>query len=103
MRLPTATLLGLLLTASAAAMAQTATQPPAGRLLASNCFQCHGTDGRATAGFDKLAGKSANDIYGELREMRAKPGSEGIMGVHALGYTDQELQLIADYFSKQAR
>jgi sulfide dehydrogenase cytochrome subunit len=85
------------------AMAQTAALPHSGRLLASNCFQCHGTDGRSKLGFDRLAGKSVNDIYGDLIEMKAKPGSEGIMGVHAMGYTDAQIREIADYFSKQAR
>ena len=70
---------------------------PPGRLLASNCFQCHGTDGRG--GFDKLAGKSASEIVKELKEMRAenKPGE--IMNRHAAGYTDAQLKLIGDYFA----
>jgi cytochrome c553 len=104
MRKTSLLLLLTLLGSAPAALAQTA-HP--GRLLASNCFQCHGTDGRSTLGFDRLAGKSVNDIYGELLEMRAevklKPGSEGIMGVHAMGYTDAQTRLLADYFSKQAR
>ena len=70
---------------------------PPGRLLASNCFQCHGTDGRG--GFDKLAGKSASEIVKERKEMRAenKPGE--IMNRHAAGYTDAQLKLIGDYFA----
>ncbi|WP_425485618.1 c-type cytochrome, partial [Hydrogenophaga aromaticivorans] len=40
---------------------------PPGRLLASNCFQCHGTNGRGP-GFERLAGESADEIYDELRE-----------------------------------
>ena len=37
---------------------RTTTPPdPAGRLLASNCFQCHGTVG--TGGFEQIRGKSA--------------------------------------------
>ena len=51
---------------------------PAGRLLASNCFQCHGTDGKGP-GFERLAGKSANDIYHELVEMRAGEEGDGLM------------------------
>lgn len=37
-----------------------------GRLLASNCFQCHGTNG--TGGFDKLTGKSASSLFSDLKE-----------------------------------
>lgn len=99
----TLSLLFVLLGCASTTIAQTTTMPHIGRLLASNCFQCHGTDGRATVGFDRLAGKSVNDIYEELIEMRAKPGSEGIMGIHAMGYTETQIREIADYFSKQAR
>ena len=79
--------------------------PPAqpGRLLASNCFQCHGTDGRGDGTFERLAGKSASEIYNELREMKAEMKRGEIMTIHALGYTDAQLRAIADYFSKQPR
>ena len=82
-----------------AAPAQT-TAPPQGRLLASNCFQCHGTDGRR--GFEQINGKSQTEIYSKLKEMQSKqPGTEdyGIMIPHAKGYTDAQLRLIADYFA----
>lgn len=82
-------------------VAQAATAPHPGRLLASNCFQCHGTEGRG--GFDRLAGKSASDIYGDMREMQAKSSGNDIMKAHAKGYTDAELRLIADYFAKLPR
>jgi len=84
------------------ALAQTATTtPPAGRLLASNCFQCHGTDGKGDGTFEKLAGKSSGEIYKELVEMRAENKRGEIMTIHALGYTDAQLRAIADYFSRQ--
>ncbi len=75
--------------------AQTASSP-AGRLLASNCFQCHGTNG--SGGFDRLAGESAREIVSELKEMRTK-SQPGIMEVHARGYSDAQLQLIGAYFA----
>lgn len=78
-------------------------QSPPGRLLASNCFQCHGTNGRAVGDMEKLAGKSANEIYEELLEMKGKPANGNIMHVHARGYTDAQLRLIADYLARQAR
>ena len=70
-----------------------------GRNLASNCFQCHGTNGYA--GELKIAGKSASGIISEFREMKTKPVGENIMNVHARGYTDAEVKLIADFISKQ--
>lgn len=71
----------------------------AGRLLASNCFGCHGTDGRPAGGFERLAGESASEIIGEMREMRTE--DEGIMTVHALGYTDDQVKLLAQYFASR--
>jgi cytochrome subunit of sulfide dehydrogenase len=69
-----------------------------GRLLASNCFQCHGTNGNG--GFDKLAGKSASELYGELREFASgKEDADGIMAAHAMGFSDDQLKAIANYFS----
>jgi cytochrome subunit of sulfide dehydrogenase len=79
------------------AVAQT---PPPGRLLASNCFQCHGTNGKGP-GFETIAGKSANSLYEEMREMRAGKEGNGLMPKHAMGYTDAQLRLIADWLSRQ--
>ncbi len=76
------------------------TAPPVGRLLASNCFACHGTNGRPAGGFDRLAGESAAEIYDELKEMAGKT-DEGIMGVHARGYSDTQMWQLATYFSQQ--
>ncbi|HRD85925.1 MAG TPA: hypothetical protein PLF63_12230 [Rubrivivax sp.] len=74
--------------------------PPAGRLLASNCFQCHGTSGRGP-GFDKLAGKSASELYNELKEFQRGDEGDGIMARHSLGYTDAQLRLLVDWLARQ--
>ena len=79
------------------AQAQT---PPDGRLLASNCFQCHGTNGKGP-GFDKLAGKSASEIYKELREFGSGKEGDGIMSRHAMGYTDAQLRSLSAWFATQ--
>ncbi|HYO27650.1 MAG TPA: c-type cytochrome [Azonexus sp.] len=78
----------------------TPTEPPAGRLLASNCFQCHGYNGKSSIGFEDLAGESSSEIYKELLEMRSKVPPK-MMDMHARGYSDAQIRLIADYLSKQ--
>jgi cytochrome c553 len=79
-------------------LAQVAGTPPTGRLLASNCFQCHGTDGQAVSGFEKLAGMSARELKEEMAEMRLE--NEGdIMGAHAAAYSDEQIAAIAAYFA----
>lgn len=79
-----------------------ATPPPPvsgnsdGRLLASNCFQCHGTNG--SGGFDDIMGK--DDIYQELQEfLNGQEDADGIMAAHIKGYTDAQLRAIADYLA----
>jgi cytochrome subunit of sulfide dehydrogenase len=86
---------------NALAQSQPAFDTP-GRLLASNCFQCHGTNGRDGA-WERLAGKSASDILEEMLEMKSERVGNDIMKQHARGYTDAQLRLIADYLSKLPR
>jgi cytochrome subunit of sulfide dehydrogenase len=76
-------------------------QAESGRLLASNCFQCHGTNGHSIGGIDRLAGMSAGELIGEMKEMRAKTPGNDIMKVHARAYTDAQLAAIAAYFASQ--
>ena len=71
-----------------------------GRLLASNCFQCHGTNGNGP-GFDRLAGKSANEIYKELKEFQSGKEGNGIMAKHAMAYTDEQLKSLSAWFATQ--
>jgi sulfide dehydrogenase cytochrome subunit len=63
------------------------------RLLASNCFQCHGTHG--TGGFEDLRGNEAKEIV----EFRAKTANRNIMAAHAHGYTSQQIDMIISYFA----
>lgn len=77
------------------AQAQT---PPPGRLLASNCFQCHGTDGKGP-GFDQIAGKSPDEIYKKLRDFSTGKEGTGIMARHAMGYTDSQMRALSIWLS----
>lgn len=89
--------------AAASAHAQTScAAPDGGRSLASNCFQCHGTNG-SNGGFDALAGDGQLDLLNKLKEMRAKSPGSNIMFPHARGFTNAQLACIALYFSKQPK
>ncbi len=74
----------------------TRTQPTntAGRLLASNCFQCHGTGG--VGGFDSIRGKEAS----EVREYLSQSPNSSIMAAHAQGYTNAQLNAIISYLQQ---
>ena len=74
----------------------TVTQPlnTNGRLLASNCFQCHGTLG--LGGFDKIRGSDAQEVL----EYLTQPASSDIMAAHAQGYTLDQLKAIVAYLQQ---
>ena len=65
-----------------------------GRLLASNCFQCHGTGG--TGGFDNIRGSEADEVL----EFLTDNPSSNIMAAHAQGYTRAQLQKIIAYLQQ---
>lgn len=89
--------LGVALMTTSGGLKSATTFPP-GRELASNCFQCHGTNGRGP-GFDDLSGKSSNSIYADLKDFASGKEGDGIMAVHAKGYTDQQLRELSDYIA----
>ncbi|WP_373017337.1 cytochrome c [Thiomicrorhabdus sp.] len=71
-----------------------------GRLLASQCAQCHGTNGYSVNSWDSLAGESASELVAEMLEIKA--GEEApIMQAQAHGYTDAEIQALAEWFATQ--
>jgi len=72
-----------------------------GRVLASNCFQCHGTNGYA--GELKIGEQSTSSIISDLNEMKTKDPRSNIMNAHARAYTTEEIKLIAEYISKQVK
>lgn len=88
----------LLATIPLAATADAA--PPAGQLLAAQCAQCHGTNGQGP-GFEEIAGKSARELYNDLREMKGASKIESIMDRQARGYSDAQLRDIANYLATQ--
>ncbi len=89
------------LAASRAANAHSAISP-LGRLLVSNCFQCHGTNGKGP-GFDKLPGKSAGKLFKEMKEYQSGKEGERNMARHAMGYSDAQLRELSQWLSQQQR
>ena len=72
-----------------------------GVMLSNSCAACHGTDGKSPGAIPSINGKSAQFISQALRDFRDGRRHATVMGRHASGYTDEEIQLIADYFSSQ--
>lgn len=75
--------------------------PTRADLLVGSCFGCHGTDGHSPGAIPSLAGKSPDFIEQAMRGFRAGVRPATVMSRHATGYSDEEIRLIADYFSAQ--
>ncbi|HVL58505.1 MAG TPA: hypothetical protein VM491_18545, partial [Burkholderiaceae bacterium] len=95
----------LALAGSAPALAQEAARDAQARLLASNCANCHGTSGRALpgAGMPSLAGLPRDVFLEQMRGFRAGTRTATIMHQLSKGYTDEQIELLADYFARQPR
>ena len=72
-----------------------------GRYLAANCANCHGTNGIAQGTMPSLAGQQKTFIVEQMKAFRDGKRSATIMHQLAKGYTDQQVELIADHFSRQ--
>ena len=75
-----------------------------GRTLAATCAQCHGTDGRsATREVTPLAGLPKEFIVAQMKAFRDGTRPATVMQQLAKGYSDAQIELIADYFSRRPR
>ncbi|UTW07057.1 c-type cytochrome [Pseudomonas benzenivorans] len=83
----------------AAEPTEPAAGPPAGRLLATQCFQCHGTNGESQSEIGSIDDQGADDLLEELLEMKASD-EVTVMNQQAKAYSDEELRLIADYLGR---
>ena len=71
-------------------------------MLSASCEGCHGTYGRSPGAIPPIAGKSAEYLRKTLEDFRSSDTEATVMGRHVKGYTDEEIRLIAEYFSKQS-
>lgn len=70
-----------------------------GKILASTCFACHGTDGRSSGAIPSIYGYPAETLYRNMKSFQDGSRPATVMNRHAKGYTDEEIQLIAEYLS----
>lgn len=70
-----------------------------GKILASTCFACHGTDGKSSGAIPSIYGFPAETLYHNMKAFQDGTRPATVMGRHAKGYTDEEIRLIAEYLS----
>jgi sulfide dehydrogenase cytochrome subunit len=76
-----------------------ATEITRGAMLSNSCAACHGTDGKSPGAIPSIYGKSSEFIKQALTDFREGKRPATVMGRHATGYSDEEIQMIAEYFS----
>jgi sulfide dehydrogenase cytochrome subunit len=70
-------------------------------LLASSCAACHGTRGHSAGGLPSLAGMDKVYIVEQMTQFSNGSRPATVMQHHASGYSAEEIELLADFFSKQ--
>lgn len=94
-------ILGLLIAGAAAPAC--AAENVNGRNWAATCTGCHGTNGHSAGGMPSLAGLDKARIVSLMQEFKAGKRAATVMHQHAKGYTDEQIERIAEFFAAQPR
>lgn len=90
-----------LLIASAIAEAGEGDDTRVARQLAGSCSGCHGTDGRGRDAMPVLAGISKDYFLAQMQAFVSGERQATVMHQLAKGYSTEQLELLASYFSNQ--
>src|SRR5262245_47724986 len=71
------------------------------RDLAAACASCHGSGGASVQGMPYLAGQSRSYIVERMHEFKSGKRPSTVMHQIARGYTDEQIEALAAYFSAQ--
>jgi cytochrome subunit of sulfide dehydrogenase len=75
--------------------------PSLGRNLAAACANCHGTNGASQQGMPRLTGHQRAYLAQQMRDFKTGKRPATIMHQLAKGYTDEQIDALAAYFSAQ--
>jgi len=92
--------------ATAPAPAAESTTPPSPAAvvnMVNNCFSCHGTDGRSPGAIPSLTNQNPQQAALVLKEFKSGARSSTVMSRHTKGYTDVELEAIANYIGTKLK
>jgi cytochrome subunit of sulfide dehydrogenase len=90
-------LIAILLSSGGVSIGQA--QPPRAAGLADSCTSCHGIMGHSSGRIPSIGGLPRAQLIAELKGFRAQAGNPTIMNRIARGYSDVEIEALADYFS----
>lgn len=67
--------------------------------MAANCFACHGPDGHSPGTIPSLDRLGKKRIVSDMKDFKSGEAPSTVMGRQAKGYTDAEIEAIADYIA----
>ena len=73
------------------------------RQLAASCSACHGTNGHSVGGTPVLAGLNREQFVRHMQDFKSGARPATVMHRHANGYSDGEIDKMADFFAAQKR
>lgn len=73
------------------------------RSWAATCTGCHGTNGHSEGGIPGIAGLDKDQLVSQMLEFKNDRRPATVMHRHAKGYTDEQIERIAVFFSAQKR
>jgi cytochrome c553 len=71
------------------------------RNMAAACASCHGTNGNSVGGMDPLAGMPKAELIKKMSDFRSGAKPATVMHQLAKGYTDQQIEMIANFYAAQ--
>lgn len=77
--------------------------PVRGEMLSLSCVSCHGYEGKSEAITPYIAGMGKAGMHQILLDYKYGKRTETMMQKHVKGFSDEELEQIAYYFSKITR
>jgi sulfide dehydrogenase cytochrome subunit len=73
--------------------------PADAAMIASNCFACHGPDGHSPGTIPSLDKLNKKRVLSDMKDFRTGEAPSTVMGRHAKGYSDAEIEAVADYLA----
>lgn len=73
------------------------------RAWAASCAACHGTGGKSNSAIPSIAGQDKATLLQKLLAYKQGTLPATVMHQHAKGYSDAELERLADHFSRQPK
>lgn len=67
--------------------------------MANNCFTCHGPRGVSPGSIPSLHNLTADNIASLLKAFKSGERPSTVMGRHAKGYTDAEIEALANHIA----